>query len=100
MSGGSYNYAYSRLEDLAAEVELRARASLCPAQRLAFAALLRKCAAAAHDIEWVDSSDYGPGDEQKSIEACLSPGAELEVAIAEARAAVVQLEAAIGRAGK
>jgi hypothetical protein len=24
-----------------------------------------------HDIEWVDSADYAPGDEDEAIRACL-----------------------------
>jgi len=26
---------------------------------------------ACHDIEWVDSGDYGKGDEEESIRACI-----------------------------
>lgn len=37
MSGGSYDYAYSRVRDMA--VEVRARHPMCP-KRLAFAAHL------------------------------------------------------------
>lgn len=42
MSGGSYDYAYSRVRDMA--VEVRARHPMCP-KRLAFAAHLSKVAA-------------------------------------------------------
>ena len=35
-----------------------------------FIGLLRIVAKAAHDIEWVDSGDYGPGDEVAAIRAC------------------------------
>ena len=31
--------------------------------------VLRAVARAAHDVEWVDSGDYGPGDEVEAIRA-------------------------------
>ena len=66
MSGGSYDYAYSKIEDL----------SMCIREndnphRVAFKKLLRLCAEAARAIEWVDSGDYAPGDEDKPIDAAL-----------------------------
>lgn len=65
MSGGSYGYAYGKIEDLANEI--RPTSPL----RKAFKTHLRKVAKACHDIEWVDSGDYGPGDEDEAIRACL-----------------------------
>lgn len=65
MSGGSMNYLYRQLED-------EAPFDICSAERMAFAAHLRLVAKALHDIEWVDSGDYGPGDENDAIRACLS----------------------------
>ncbi len=77
MSGGSYDYAFGRIDDLAAEVQRQAiDRELIPehrALRLAFADLLKRCAKAAHAIEWVDSCDYGPGDEVAAIRAALAP---------------------------
>jgi hypothetical protein len=80
MSGGSYNYAYSKIEDLADEI--------IPTTQLrkAFKTHLKKVAKACHDIEWVDSCDYGTGDENEAILACLGSDVSrlvLEESIAE-----------------
>lgn len=64
MSGGSMRYLYSRVlheSDFACDTP----------EREAFAAHLRLVAQALHDIEWVDSGDFGPGDENAAIRACL-----------------------------
>ncbi len=74
MSGGSYDYAFNRVEDLAREI--RGDSAL----RRAFRAHLKKVAQALHDIEWVDSADCSPGSEDDAIRACLAPGAELDAA--------------------
>jgi hypothetical protein len=91
MSGGSMNYFYQKMEEDAAFREHTP-------QRRAFAAHLKKVAKALHDIEWVDSSDYGQGDENAAIEACLAPGACLTEAIAGARRVQAELAVEIDRA--
>lgn len=53
MSGGSYDYAYGRIESLAYEIAKNARTP----ERKAFVTLLSKVARAAKAIEWVDSGD-------------------------------------------
>jgi hypothetical protein len=58
------NYLYSRLE-WEADFEQNTP------ERKAFAEHLKLVAKALHDIEWVDSCDYGPGDENAAILACL-----------------------------
>lgn len=66
MSGGSMNYLYSKvLHD--------SEFPLDTPERIAFAEHLKLVAKALHDIEWVDSGDYGPGDESAAILACLNP---------------------------
>ena len=75
MSGGSYRYAYLQFEDLAAALEERRtldddRTEVigeAEEMRDIFAGLLRHVAKAMHAIEWVDSYDYGPGDEVNEI---------------------------------
>ena len=64
MSGGSYDYICLRIKDL--ENEIRNQGS--DPRRAAFAKLMGLVGEAMHDIEWVDSGDYGPGDEHKSID--------------------------------
>lgn len=87
------NYLYSRLE-------CDANFSTNTPQRRAFAKHLQLVIKALHDIEWVDSSDYGPGDENAAIEACLSKGATLECAIEEAKRVLAELQAEIEKAAK
>lgn len=78
MSGGSYDYAYHRIEELADAILEHMRDPDCEhssearALRAQFADHLRLVAAAAHAIEWVDSGDYSPDDEIPAIEAALS----------------------------
>lgn len=67
MSGGSWDYVYSQVED-AADRLLNER----QAERRAFGNLLRLCSEALHDIEWVDSGDCSPGDELKAINRALN----------------------------
>ena len=66
MSGGSYNYTYSQVQDMAEELQ-RSRNPM----RRTFGNHLLKVAEALHDIEWVDSGDYGDGDDLKAIQAVL-----------------------------
>jgi len=65
MSGGSMDYVYFRVEEAAEKV------SESTALRAQFKAHLALVARALHDIEWVDSADYGPGAEDEAIRACL-----------------------------
>lgn len=68
MSGGSYDYACFKVEEMAN--------SLCHTEkdprRAAFRQLLRLVADAMHDVEWVDSCDYGKGDEYLAIDRCFA----------------------------
>jgi hypothetical protein len=98
MSGGSYDYAYSRVEQMADDMERRERRDApdvdrgarvydsgahrlltveesapiiarVAAERTWFTGLLRLVAKAMRDVEWVDSSDCSPGDEVEAIDA-------------------------------
>ena len=90
MSGGFYDYAYARVEDFASHPSLAKTA-----ERRAFAALLSDVAEAMHDVEWVDSDDYAPGDENAAIERCLSKEILLEQVIADAHEAAAALTTAL-----
>jgi hypothetical protein len=90
MSGGSMDYLYSRV----ANVYFVASTP----ERRAFAAHLLKVSKALHDIEWVDSADYSPGDENEAIRACLSNSLILEAAIEQAREVAEVLRAELERA--
>lgn len=76
MSGGSYDYVYHRIEDAADEVDHRQKAEWhsdeARALRAWLAEHLRLVSKAMHDLEWVDSCDYGPGDEVEAIRAVLA----------------------------
>lgn len=94
MSGGSLNYMYHKVEDAARDI---ARLAETPLHR-AFAAHLMKVAKALHDIEWLFSADYGPGQEVEAISAVVTPAAVLETATEHARAALSELQDAIKQA--
>lgn len=87
MSGGSYDYLYYKIEDAGRQL-VRAEQ---PEYRRAFGQLLLKCAAAMHDVEWVDSSDYGPGDDKKAIMQCINPDDILRVSVEHAEAVMDSL---------
>ena len=93
MSGGSWDYFYGRLEDVA----LRLQCERDPLRK-AFGSHLQKCAKALHDIEWVDSCDCSPGDEVNAIKAVLGsdgPALVLSESRKQAEAALEQLKAAL-----
>lgn len=97
MSGGSYDYAFSRVESFAHEL----RATDNPLRR-AFRSHLLLVAKAMHDIEWVDSCDYGDGDENEAIRAALGSNADAaqmaEIA-ADLRRLVAEAEALMAKVG-
>ena len=95
MSGGSHDYAYCRVQDFASEIRGGTRN---PNLRQAFADHLELVAKAMHDIEWVDSGDYGNKDEVEAIRAVLAEGAELMVAIRRAEVVQDDLKSAIALA--
>lgn len=66
MSGGSYDYICFKIE----EIELR-NVDKDP-RRASFQKLLKLVGKAMHAIEWVDSCDWGPGDEYKAIDGVFS----------------------------
>lgn len=65
MSGGSYGYIFNRINDIELEH------TQTDPRRAAFRKLLKLVAQAMHDIEWVDSGDYGEGDEHEAIDKCF-----------------------------
>lgn len=80
MSGGSYDYIYLKIEG----IELSNTAT-CK-YRASFQKLLKLVANAMHDIEWVDSGDYGKGDEIDAIKKCFNFFESDADTIAKARA--------------
>lgn len=89
MSGGSMNYLYSSLEYAGFTADTP--------ERRAFAAHLKLVAKALHDIEWVDSGDFGPGDENAAIRVCLGDALMLQAVLEQAKEAEAALRAEIDR---
>ena len=76
MSGGSWDYFYSRAQDVAE----RLMSEPSP-ERRALGRNLALIAKAMHDIEWVDSCDYGPGDDKEAIIAALGGSRDAHAAV-------------------
>lgn len=93
MSGGSMEYLCFKVESAEFErnTPLRTR----------FAEHLKLVGKALHDIEWVDSGDYGPGDEDDAIEACLADAHNPQTLLHDISAAIGKrkLEEARARLG-
>lgn len=67
MSGGSWDYFSDKLEQVADRLLGTELPKSCAAERIALGAMLKKASAALHAIEWVDSCDYGDGDERQPL---------------------------------
>jgi hypothetical protein len=99
MSGGTYDYAYGRISDLADAIKPTT------ALRRVFKVHLEQVSKACHDIEWVDSGDYAVGAEDAAIVACLGLGKDankflLKLLIEEAKATIIALQTQIAEAEK
>lgn len=88
MSGGSLDYAYSKVNYIADEVERQATTAL----QKAFVKHLRDVGEALHDLEWVGSGDYGVGDEVEVLRKVVSKETEIEAATEQAHIALKQLQ--------
>lgn len=99
MSGGSYDYAYERIQNLADEVDRRTRADQPDADlRQAFAAHLRSVADVAYELEWFDSRDRDGAEWVRKARALLTPTDILAIAVQMADTAQQRLERAIADA--
>lgn len=83
MSGGSLDYAYTKVNDIADTLTRKA----CSPLHRAFIKHLLLVSDALHDLEWVLSDDYAPGDEVAAIEKVVSMKLRLDTAIEEGKAA-------------
>jgi len=96
MSGGSYDHFYYKLEDVA----VRLMNPHEPSYRRAFGQLLYRCAAAMKDVEWVDSCDKSPGDDESAIMKCVSPYDVIDCSVERAEEIMKELQALIEGAKK
>lgn len=92
MSGGSYNYKYLNVAELADEIEMRANGK---AHRIAFAKHMRDVAEACRAIEWKDSCDYDETEELRLITHALDRGAIEAAALVEIRTVLDSLRKAM-----
>jgi hypothetical protein len=86
MSGGSLDYLYSKVQDVADQLS-----GASNPLHGAFGLHLRKVAKALHDLEWFMSCDYSSGDEEEAIRAVIQPADELACATKKAEEAAAQL---------
>ena len=93
MSGGSYEYLCFKMQEAALKLMKRDQS----AYRKAFGELMMKCSKAMHDIEWVDSFDLGPGDDEKAIMECIEFSDVMKCEIEEAMQTLARLEGMILR---
>ena len=77
MSGGSYDYAFSHVSDMADRMAGGVQTPL----RIEFAALLERVSVAMRAVEWVDSGDCSYGDEDASIRACFDYARSVNTAV-------------------
>ena len=91
MSGGSLDYGYCKVEEMARSIVERSRVPL----HIAFAKHLLKVSTALHDLEWLLSSDTSPGDEKKAIMDVITKRDVVDSAIEEARKVLKDLQEAI-----
>lgn len=89
MSGGSMDYLYSKVEEVADSL----MHSKEPHRR-AFARHLKDVSNALYSIEWVDSGDCGTGSDIEPISKVLGKNAQ-SLALQEMR---LELEEVVGRA--
>lgn len=75
MSGGEWNYAYMRIDEIANKLLQEKNI-----KRKILGVLMQKLSKALHDIEWVDSEDYGKGDDTKEINEVLNFSKNNEIA--------------------
>lgn len=93
MSGGSYNYAFHKVEDLADEIREQGdiEGGAAPRElRKAFKSHLKLVAKALRAIEWNDSGD-GDNRETEYLKAVLGENAGLEQTVCDARELILKL---------
>lgn len=96
MSGGSYDYLYGKVDDMADSIVHRRPSNL----RRMFADHLRLVSHAMHEIEWNDSGD-GADDEDMAIKTVLGAGwekCEMGMLIEAAEHACHELNEAVAKA--
>ena len=91
MSGGSMGQLHRRVADAAMDTRHDGGFDKSTPERRAFAEHLVLVAEALRAIEYVDSGDSGPGDEDEAILECIRPADVLAAAVAEVKQATDNL---------
>lgn len=68
MSGGSHDYAYRKLDDVADSFDISREKIEHVEARKKVADILRHMSKICYCIEWIDSADYGEDDWKKVLE--------------------------------
>ena len=100
MSGGSYDYFFYKLEDIANQILVRLSDKQGEAKylRLALVEHIKLLATALQVIEYVDSGDYSEGLEIEPIKKVLNHNpSELDQVIIQAEIIKSELDEAISR---
>lgn len=95
MSGGSYDYAFGKIRDLAEEVRRKASDHQGKTLRHGFARLLDAVADAAYELEWCDSGDTSWEQAEPVLRKVVAPHYVLGAAIDIATSAREGLDEAI-----
>lgn len=88
MSGGSLDYAFTRLNDAISTIQRKARRPL----HVAFAQHLKLVSDALHDLEWEWSGDTSERDADEAIRAVLSGGLPLVEGAKLAQATIREMQ--------
>lgn len=81
MSGGSWNYICYQIEEIASSIYYQQNLPTDLSKKLY--QKINLLSIAMHDIEWVDSYDYSPGEEETAVKYFL--GIELEKYLKKAK---------------
>lgn len=95
MSGGAYDYIYTRVREAAGEVARRHPD--CNLHRT-FARLLEQVADALYEVEWADSGDTDGSKAEAAIREVVSPQQVLETSVERAEKAAENLRKALEEA--
>lgn len=98
MSGGSWDYVCYKVEEAADRLLATDGSKSCRNERIALGKVLRLAAAALHDIEWVDSSDYKDGDERAAILKVVSRNEVVLAATEQLREEIERAKAVLAAA--
>ena len=99
MSGGAYEYAYHRIDELAGDIAARSESPVPSEARRAFVAHLIQVASVARALEWADSGDTDGSEAELMIEQLVGRAKVEESAAAEVTKACEAMRKLLERVG-